>query len=321
MSSPHMYVEHFDDFDRTLVTVFTFAKYNGTVGNKLTVLEHGKLSMEQKLSLNDLYPTNFTSGDLQITYFLKNIDNLHNITGRVFSKPGRGEGLSANGKVAIVGYIYWFEYFAEIANYIKKLSTITHIDFYIYMCDVNSEQYKQKALDLFLDKSYDIDIIFEWVPNRGRDIWSFLKFIIDGKYQQYNRICKIHTKKSTYLAENWRSSLLENLLLCENTKHHWATLKQKKISSHGKYMLWETLNSRNPNYDSLSRVMKLYSKSLNTNQKYKFHAGTMFWCTNELCKIVNSQLSINYLYDFEEEPIREDGTLAHGWERAFHLLH
>lgn len=318
MSSPHMYIEHSGDFDRTLVTVYTFAKYNVSPGSKLTVLEYHNLTTEQKLNLNDIYPTNFTSGALQIQYFMQNVENLRNITHRIFSRHNiTGPEVD---RTAVVCYIYWFDLAPKIINHIKKLSNDTYIDLYIYMCDVNSESHKQKVLDMFTDPQHNIDVYFEWVPNIGRDIWSFLKFIVDDKYQKYKNICKIHTKKSTYLDDDWCDKLLTDLLDPINAKRHYQNLNQSNISSCPVYDLWEISDSRNPNYDYLTRIMNMYDKPLTPNQRYRFGAGTMFWCTTELCRVVNTKMSINYIYEFEPEPISGDGTLAHAWERAFHIL-
>ena len=67
----------------------------------------------------------------------------------------------------------------------------------------------------------------------------------------------------------------------------------------------------------MSFVLNKLNIQMIQNQKFKFDAGTMFWCNKQYCDKIYSLLTNEIISMFEPEPIPTDGTVAHAWERIF----
>ena len=317
---PPVYITYDWDFDSILVSLYTFIKYNYDDYEYITVIENQEMSDDHKQQLSTI--TNllrYIPTGKQVERFISSNPNIIDITGRLFEHR-LTEGVKPK-PVAIVVYVYYFEYWQQILNYIKKFSSINPVDIHVYLCDNNSPEIASQIFKS-VQSTPDIQLIFNWTKNKGRDVRSFLRFIIDKKYKQYDYICKLHTKKTTYLDNNWREVYIDRLLSAERflTYRKYLDDEIKGITSVDKYLIHEKYSSSNINYKQLKSVLSMYDSKSIHNNRYSFYAGTMFWCNNNFCNNINKNIDLKYLDRFEPEPINSDGSLAHAWERAFHII-
>ena len=312
---PGLYITH-DNFDQTLVTLYTYMKHHQHNPDEIMVVERQPLTHEQKSQIATIMPVTYMSPGPALHKHLTGVNKTQDITGRLFESSIDG----LPDRVAVVVYVYYVEYWQQILNYIKLLSTITSVDVHVYLCTDNSGQDAERLFKTTQGEN-NIRLLMNWTPNKGRDVRSFLRFVVGGKHSNYDYICKIHTKKTTYLDDNWRESYLKQLLNVESAKSTWCKLREgEHISTTDKYNIYEKYVSSNVNFKQLKEILKLYRHRLKLHSRYSFSAGTMFWCTSGFCDKVAAKINNKYLDKFEPEPIGNDGSLAHAWERAFHII-
>jgi rhamnosyltransferase len=160
------------------------------------------------------------------------------------------------------------------------------------------------------------------VENRGRDVLPFVHLINRGLLENYEIVCKIHSKKSLYSEKGsqWRQEILTELL---GTKSNLISILNEfrtnpKIGIFGPSKTYLT----QPEYwgANRERLQSLAAKLRLTNGEIqlRFFAGTMFWIRSTILKrIADLKLTPE---DFEEECGQQDGTLAHAIERLFLIL-
>ena len=210
-------------------------------------------------------------------------------------------------KVAVV---YHAHHPKQIKNTIKRLERLTKrliVDVYLYhtLDDVTT----------FIPSHTCLNIKTIKIKNLGRDIRSFLKYIHEGLYTEYDSVLKIHTKNTTYLDSNWRDQYESYLIDCYTTCFGQMLSNNEHQHSVQKYKLTEPIANTNNSY-SMSRLYDIFNINNNETQ-YTFYAGTMFWCDIVYCKLlkkfIDMQPTVTDL--FEPEPLASDGTMAHAWER------
>jgi len=158
-------------------------------------------------------------------------------------------------------------------------------------------------------------------PNRGRDVMPFLSLFqtLKALNIQYEKVCKLHTKKSLHRIDGsqWLEDIIDNLLPLEGTK------KIDSLFDNGVGMLIPKghavalMEFMGGNEGLLNRLLDLNSAmDLKTSTSY-FASGTMFWVRGDILAKLNDD---ERAYDFEYERGQVDGTLAHAWERAMAML-
>lgn len=322
-----VYLRVEQDLDSTIMTVYTFVKYHpGFTGNIYLITKQPVEEIVEILA--SIYSKcEFLKPGLECKQMMLNNKNIADITGKIFKKPTNDFSIShtplAPTKLAIVCYVYYPEYFQQMYNYVCKLSdTLSEtIDMYVYICDINSINDANRILANSTNNN--VNIVLQWTQNRGRDVRSFLDFINKGLYKQYDMICKIHTKKTTYLHDNWREEYLKQLLEPVHYEKHKQQLHDtnKGICSVDMFKIQERHVLQNQNYNQLNVLNSIIELDLIHTKVYNFYAGTMFWCTASFCENIHNSIDLSQHNElFEQEPIKNDGTLAHAWERAFWLL-
>ena len=330
MSFNDVYLRNEDDEDQTIVTIYTYLKHNPSFTGKIYIISKHSLRNDTYEILEELYDNIIViKPGLECKKMMMSGQNLDDITGNIYTDLSQAKGSNTETdvklKIAVVCYVYYVEYFAEMYNQVDRLSKHLNrgIDMYVYVCDTNSAQQVTDLMNLQNPKS-KVNILLQWVKNKGRDVRSFLKFIDSGNYKNYDLICKIHTKKTTYLHDNWREVYLERLLSPEDYDKHAGNLIENTqgISSVDKFKIQEKHVVTTLNYKSLKILSNLIPLKVNHMKTYTFCAGTMFWCTQAYCNHIKESINdlSNHIEQFPDEPIKNDGTLAHAWERAFWLL-
>ena len=134
---------------------------------------------------------------------------------------------------------------------------------------------------------------------------------------------KLHSKKSRYSDQGsfWRKQLYEPL--CGNSMTVLRTLALLRngevgIVGPGRFFLSHD-NFWGVNRDALSRILKSAGVDVPADgPELGFFAGTMFWFVPDALMAI--QRMPGTAVAFEAEAGKQDGTLAHAWERAFCLL-
>ena len=298
--------------ERTTVSFYTYIKTLLKPTDVIYIICHEEISESDKKILLTLHDVNFiTPGPEVKNMFVKYPKHL-DITGKVFHK-------SSADKTAVIAYVYYYEYWMEIYNHVKKLSLYEPIDLHVYLCNTCSTKHARHIMSC--EQNDRLKIYFNWTENNGRDVRSFLTFIKNKHYLKYSKICKVHTKKTVYLDNEWRSNYLYRLLSPDYVNEHWEKLKYgHAIASLDRYLIHEKYMLTNTNYKNMSKVLKLMDLNLHEMSRFSFYAGTMFWCSYDMCKNIDSKITKDHLKEFEQEPIDNDGSLAHAWERIFSLL-
>lgn len=230
-----------------------------------------------------------------------------------------GQQHTFTGNHAIVVYVYYTMFLREICSYINNFRSAVECDVYFYICETSGGHEIVERINSYLESPVNVN--YDYVPNNGRDVRSFLQFVQSKQYTQYSRICKIHTKKTTYLHDTWRSEYCKQLLNIENFKNNIERDTRSSIYPVKQFSISEIYKNSNANYLSIHNLSNILKLNLPTGAKIQYNAGTMFWCTGHYCtnlyKLIKS-IDLNTM--FEPEPIPPDGTMAHAWERAFWVL-
>ena len=224
-----------------------------------------------------------------------------------------GGGSGKNGKIAVLIHLYYVDLFEEILESLNDLSD----DFDLHIT-TPFEGDIPKILDKARSKSNSIAIyIFE---NRGRDIGPFISLYLAGIFDGYQAVLKLHSKKSRYSknGEEWRKLLYNRIIGSPIKARRIVEIFAKSqvgIVGPGEYYL---TNQKywGANYDMVSNILSLSGlASLCSKNNLGFFAGSMFWFSpgslSPLKVLVNSELT------FEVENGKQDGTLAHAFERLF----
>lgn len=327
MNRSAIYIRHTDDVDHTVVTLYTFIKYVPDFTGKVFIIAED-LPVDIVNIINDIYANvTIIKPGAECKNMLIEYKDVLDVTGKIFEHPPIPDDVDVDDwkpKIAVVAYVFYTEYYQEIYNHVVKLSNSLKIDIdlHVYLCDINSVSTGQQILTN-QDRGSNVNVILNWTANKGRDVRSFLNFIKNKTYKGYDLICKVHTKKTTYLHDNWREVYLDRLLSPDSYKQHVDNFSKNgvQISSVTKFEIHEKHVNINNNYESLRQLCSELKVKLNHMGRYKFHAGTMFWCTSKFCEKIDNSIDLKtHVETFPNEPIKNDGTLAHAWERVFWLL-
>ena len=250
--------------------------------------------------------------------------NLHGAyTGNIefFSLPlVSTPSIHINFKIAVVIHAFYIDVLEDI------ISSLDHIfprpDLFISV----SEDANVKDIEDFLKERGYVNFIITPVQNRGRDVAPFLVEFSDT-LKSYDLCCKIHGKKSLYGGSeqsNWRNHLYHNLLGSKEIVDDIlsAFVENKKLGllfsdNYGMIPYWAyTWLTNKGVVAGLLHRLKLQELAPILDQTYiDYPAGTMFWFRPKaIVQILDSDIDYK---DFPEEPIGNDGTIAHGLERLF----
>ena len=156
-------------------------------------------------------------------------------------------------------------------------------------------------------------------PNRGRDVLPWLRLLAAGVFDDYELVCKLHTKKSPHMSsqgEEWRRSLVDSLV--GDPAHASEVLSVPRgnpavgvLGSLQSQVLPNSAKWRGSVKPSLMRrVLGKVGVDVAGSQ-VPFFAGTMFWFRPEaVCRLK----ALVHL-PFEHEMGQTDGTTAHAVER------
>lgn len=227
--------------------------------------------------------------------------------------------VSVNVKVAIIIFLYYEESLNQYLSYVDIIPSF--IDVYIV---TNNNRLYDRILQFIETSGKGIKLISS--HKRGRDVSALLVACKDI-VPNYEYICFIHDKKrkESVLEEDfnlWIENIWGNLIGSKNYILNVldVLISNKKIGllvppePIGKYIkIWYT-NAWGQNFELTTHLAK--EMELNCNlawDKSPITLGTVFWAKSIALKKLFDK---NWRYeDFDEEPLKDDGTISHAIER------
>jgi lipopolysaccharide biosynthesis protein len=218
----------------------------------------------------------------------------------------------ANARVAVALHLFYVDLLEELLGYLESI------------CE---------PFDLFITTPFEADIprilattaksglavTIALTENRGRDVGPFLSLLRAGLLDKYDAVLKLHSKKSLYSEQgrSWRRQLLAPL--CGDSLTVFKSLalvrrEQVGIVGPTKYFLTNE-NYWGANKDTLRKILAAGGLRDAADPGLAFFAGTMFWFKPATLTAIHDMPE--EVFAFEDEDGKQDGTLAHAWERAF----
>ena len=225
-------------------------------------------------------------------------------------------------KIAIVWHVYFVDLLDEMINYLKKMP----VEFNLYVTTIEAHVEVIRSIVTIELPHIPMHVIIS--PNRGRDIAPFIG-VLKEHLQDYDLVCKIHTKKSTHSRElePWRKYLIDNLLgstaVIRAILHNFDKSPELGIVYPLTFPYITFVNQgkgwgSGPNGLVNKEIAKKYFPELgieDMGNEFRFTAGSMFWFRPAaLSLLLERNLAED---DFPDEVGQTDGTLAHSIERLF----
>ena len=227
---------------------------------------------------------------------------------------------SIHENVAIIIYLYYEETLERYLDYLKNIPK--NIQIYI----VTSSENVYKTIEQLILKKGEQKIELVIKENRGRDISALLvacrEICLRHKY-----ICFIHDKKKKdYIPETdfclWMDNLWGNTLGSENYILNVLNLFESNEQigvlappePMGQYLNVWYVNGWGKNFELTQKLAKELNLHCNLSiDKSPITLGTVFWARSDaLQKILKKEWKYE---DFDEEPLKDDGTISHVIER------
>jgi lipopolysaccharide biosynthesis protein len=225
--------------------------------------------------------------------------------------------LISNGRarVAVHLHLHYRSLIPEFVDYLRRIPE----PFDLFL-STSREGLVRVALDSFYEVSNSVRIFHG--PNIGRDIAPFLYLYQKGLFDPYDACLKIHGKKSSYSTQGdiWRKAILSGLLRDMNaTANILQDFRSKEVGMICNTGDYETDPQHwGSNFSAANNLLLTLGIPDQKLEDINFVAGTMFWFNP--CSLVQLKDLRLPDYGFENEPIREDGTLAHAIERIFTII-
>ncbi|MBC7488882.1 MAG: hypothetical protein H7240_01480 [Glaciimonas sp.] len=223
---------------------------------------------------------------------------------------------SKNRKIAVVLHLYYLDLLPEILSYL--INIIEPFDLFI---TTPFEADLPKILDTCHEQKIPLSVVL--CNNKGRDIGPFISLYRTGKLDNYDAVLKLHSKKSKYSEKGgaWRRELIGPLCGDSLTAlRAIALLRNGQCGLVGphRYFLTHT-DYWGANKTQVSKILhSTGSKTNSPTPELAFFGGSMFWFVpSALNSIKNCEADS---ITFEAENGKQDGTLAHAWERCFCLI-
>jgi O-antigen biosynthesis protein len=240
------------------------------------------------------------------------------------SCPSEIRELQPLSRIAVVLHLYYPALWIEMRDAIARIPE--PFDLFVSVVRGASEQLKTIVTQAFPNAR-----VFE-VENRGRDIGPFLFLLQTGVLFQYDLVCKLHTKRSSHMAsflaqglarhdgDGWRRELVNGVLgspqqisqiISSFRLYPDIGLVVADGNIYRGHEFWVA------NEELLAKLLPRLGISPDVRDR-SFPGGSIFWTRSSLLrKLSGAGLSLE---DFEPEPAKVDGGLAHAVERMFGLI-
>ena len=213
-----------------------------------------------------------------------------------------------SGRVLVVVHVFYPGLWPALAERIQRIPV--PVDLVVTLVEGRSEGLADSIVAQFPE------VTFEVVPNRGRDMWPFVRVVELGLVGDYDAVLKLHTKASVHRVDGdaWRDRLVDSL--CPSPAGIGLILELLRrdqgvgmVAPSGAVLGREFWGSNGPMVDALAARTGIAVDP----ERVWFAGGSMFWSRpGPLNQLRNARLTID---DFEHEAVSIDGTTAHALER------
>ena len=180
-----VYIHH-ENIEKTCNELLKFLKYNSDIVDNILIVTTS-ISPDDEYLLKCIYPLKIVT-PLQFENLKNSYKRTLNISTHFDEKSGK--------RACISYYVYYTQFLTEGLNFINKFKEKTEfpVDLYIQVPSETEMNYTKTKCGQILTS--DVDVFFNKVENRGRDVLPFLQLINSESYKRYDYICKVHTKKN-----------------------------------------------------------------------------------------------------------------------------
>ncbi|MDC8745786.1 rhamnan synthesis F family protein [Xanthomonas campestris] len=217
-------------------------------------------------------------------------------------------------RFAIVLHLFHIDLIEPICAYMRNV--IVDHDVFV---SVKSISDRRVAVRYFQEHNVRATVFIH--PNIGRDVGPFVSLLNTGLLDQYDAVCKIHSKKSVYHdgGDQWRNELMKSLLGSSLTvlkilqafdENPACGIIGPESAYLGNARFWGGNEER-------LRVLAAETGIEDASIRLGFFAGTMFWFRPSALGALRSRNIV--LSEFDPEAGQRDATLAHVIERLFVL--
>lgn len=220
-------------------------------------------------------------------------------------------------RVGLHVHVFYPELFEEILE--KLRPNEVRPDLFV---SVPSEKIRREVQSLLVSYSGEVVDIIE-VPNRGRDIGSFLTAFGSAIVGNYDFVGHLHTKKSLHCPdpgyiERWRQFLVENML---GGATRMADIILGRLAEDPSLGMVIPDDPGAGGWDQNKGYAEPLAKRMGIDvlpAHFLFPVGSMFWArVDALRPLFDLELDWD---DYPEEPIHHDGTVLHAIERLFGVV-
>lgn len=226
---------------------------------------------------------------------------------------------SEKHRAAICIHAYFHDALPDILETISSLSDRPHI---IATVGKGPEAERVSAALRDFEPNADVRV----VENRGRDVWPFVKLLNSGAFDEFDLVCKIHTKSSSgspqnkLLGEAWRRRALLDLLGSRRQVDMIRSLfaENEKLGMVGPSALrLPSVKAEDPanKHCRELRADLLRRMGQQRIEPTNFFAGTMFWVRPTMLQPLRD-LSLQASEFVSEAEMGLEG-LPHAIERVF----
>jgi lipopolysaccharide biosynthesis protein len=217
----------------------------------------------------------------------------------------------SNKKIAVIFHLYYEDLWDEIMQYIDRIPI--KFDLYVNLVKGHSKSILNKIKKRYPDCKITVS------NNAGYDMGGLIRSLEIIDLEDYDLICKVHTKKADYRSDGsiWREKLLDSILGSREKIFDILRIfdSDPKIGIVGsnEFINREDLGSNSKFYSQLCGRLKIPFRK----RGLEFIAGSIFWCRSE---IMNEIKKLNLSSNNFESSNKLDGQLAHAIERIFGAL-
>ena len=224
------------------------------------------------------------------------------------------------GSIGVHVHLFYADMLEQILSLLKNIPA--GFDLYVSVAEAGIEEEIRRTCLARLPRLKRCEVVK--TPNRGRDVAPLIR-TFGERLKTYDYVCHIHTKKSLRNASlaGWSDFIFSHLLGSELLVTRilaWLSGDVSLVYPPDFLPLEDVPDKWGRNLELTEQLLKSAGIPYDLKKEFpviEFSQGTMFWARGDY---LARMLSVNLNYeDFPEEPIGDDGTVAHALERALLL--
>jgi lipopolysaccharide biosynthesis protein len=223
--------------------------------------------------------------------------------------------LKPAGSIAVVVHLYYPDIWKEMRAAIGRIP----YDFDLFVTLVaGTSDHMENVIRADFPHVY----VFTFSEDRGRDIARFIALLQTGVLFQYELICKLHSKRSTYVSDGdeWRRSLIDGILGDSDRIRHIVE-NFRSDSDLGMVVADGNIFSGSERWTGNEAFLNILLPRIGITTDVdgkRFPGGGIYWIRPLILRtLLGAGLDVS---DFEPEPMPVNGALGHAVERMVGLI-